>query len=160
MIRSITCLLVLSVALTACGPAEAPLPGETPSAVPSDAPAANPVTISTATSAAAVPTQGTQLQPGAGAEVWYLGANGWAVRIGQKLLIFDYQEQSDPNPPASGEARNLDRGYIHPDELRGLDTYVFVTHSHADHFDRAIYRWQQQLDKVCLPVWMAGWQRS
>lgn len=89
------------------------------------------------------------------ARVWYLGSNGWAVQIGGKLLVFDYQEGSDPNPPASSQERRLGTGYIHVDELRAFDGYVFVTHSHADHFDRVILDWQRRVDEI---TYFFGWK--
>lgn len=96
-------------------------------------------------------------QTGTGADVWYLGANGWAVKIGQKLLIFDYQEQTDPSPPAPGEARNLDRGYVNADEPGTFETYVFVTHQHFDHFDQVIFDWSEQVESV---TYLLGWQAT
>jgi len=66
-------------------------------------------------------------------QVWYLGANGWALQIENKLLIFDYQTETNPNPPQYDEPRNLDNGYINPEEIKDFDVYVFVTHSHFDH---------------------------
>jgi L-ascorbate metabolism protein UlaG (beta-lactamase superfamily) len=87
-------------------------------------------------------------------EVRYLGANGWAVTIGQRMLIFDYQEDTDPAPPPRSE-RNLAHGYVDPDEFAGYDVYVLVTHSHFDHYDRAIHRWANQLDAV---TYLFGWE--
>ncbi|UCD74065.1 MAG: MBL fold metallo-hydrolase [Phycisphaerales bacterium] len=89
------------------------------------------------------------------AQVWYLGSNGWAMRINDRLLIFDYQEQTDPNPPGPNEARNLSRGYIDPEELEDLDVYVFVTHSHFDHFDRVIFEWEEKIDNI---TYFFGWK--
>jgi len=91
------------------------------------------------------------------AKVWYLGANGWAVRINEKVLVFDYQDWTDPDPPAAGEARDLEHGYIDPNELRPFDVYVFVTHSHQDHYDPVIYDWRERLDRITYVFgWMAG----
>jgi len=87
-------------------------------------------------------------------DVRYLGANGWAVTIGQRVLIFDYQEETDPSPPPYGE-RDLAHGYIDPEELAGLDVCVFVTHSHFDHYDRVIYRWERELESI---VYVFGWE--
>ncbi len=84
-----------------------------------------------------------------------LGANGWAVQIGHKMLISDYQEQTDPDPPTLGEARNLDRGYVYADERQGLHLYVIVTHFHADHYDRALLRWRNRIENI---TYLLGWQ--
>ena len=87
--------------------------------------------------------------------VWYLGSNGWAVNIDDTFLVFDYQENSDPNPPSPGEAQNLQRGYIDPDELQSFDVYVFVTHAHQDHFDPVIFEWEEQIDEI---TYFFGWE--
>lgn len=87
-------------------------------------------------------------------EVRYLGANGWAVTIGERVLIFDYQEQTDPAPPPRGE-RNLTHGYVDSAELIDYDVYVFVTHSHFDHYDRVIHRWANQLERI---TYLFGWE--
>ncbi len=87
-------------------------------------------------------------------EVRYLGANGWAVTIGERLLIFDYQEDTDPAPPPRSE-RNLAHGYVDPNELIDYDVYVFVTHSHFDHYDRVIHRWANQLERI---TYLFGWE--
>jgi L-ascorbate metabolism protein UlaG (beta-lactamase superfamily) len=102
-------------------------------------------------------TEASTFQFGPGVHVFYSGSNGWGVRINDKFLIFDYQENSDPNPPASYEDRNLMRGYIYPDEMEGLDTYVFVTHSHPDHFASLILRWEEQIENINYFFgWAAG----
>ncbi|UCH10629.1 MAG: MBL fold metallo-hydrolase [Fidelibacterota bacterium] len=98
----------------------------------------------------------TPLEPCTGdTHVWYLGANGYAVSINNKLLIFDYQEGTDPDPPAAGKRRNLQRGYIDPDELQSCQVYVFVTHSHFDHYDPVIYQWESRIDSI---TYFFGWE--
>jgi len=87
-------------------------------------------------------------------EVHYLGGNGWAVAINNRMLIFDYQEETDPSPPAWSD-RNLAHGYISTDELAGYDVTVFITHSHFDHYDRVIYEWEDQLDSI---TYLFGWE--
>ena len=98
------------------------------------------------------------VHPGSSSEIQvrYLGANGWAVTVGQKILIFDYQERTDPDPPSPAQ-RDLAHGYIDPEELSGLEVYVFVTHSHFDHFDPVIYQWANALDRIHYVFgWKAG----
>jgi L-ascorbate metabolism protein UlaG (beta-lactamase superfamily) len=87
-------------------------------------------------------------------EVRYLGANGWAVTIGQRMLIFDYQEGTDPSPPPRSE-RSLGNGYVRLDELADYDVYVFVTHAHADHYDRVIYGWEDRPGSI---AYLFGWE--
>ncbi len=74
------------------------------------------------------------------AVVWYLGNSGWAVKTSDKLLIFDYFRRTyDPVSPL------LANGHINPEELKDLDVYIFVSHSHRDHYDRIIYDWRDKL---------------
>ena len=87
-------------------------------------------------------------------EVRYLGANGWALTIEERVLIFDYQEGTDPSPPPRSE-RDLAHGYVDPDELIDYDVYVFVTHSHFDHYDRMIHRWADRLERI---TYLFGWE--
>ena len=142
--------------LVACGPTRAPTPTHAPSQIPTESPAPTPTAIPpSAPSPTIPPAEDTARPPDVSARVWYLGSNGWALQIGEKLLIFDYQEMSDPDPPASGEPRNLERGYIDVDELRTFDSYVFVTHSHQDHFDPVIFEWQEQVEEI---TYFFGWK--
>lgn len=148
MPRLIAFLLVMSIILVACGPINVPTPVNMPSQTPT--------AISLPTSSPTVtPSRNKVDQPDPGVHVWSLGGNGWALRIGEKMLVFDYVGGVDPTPPASGEARNLQRGYIDPDELRSFEVYVFVTHSHQDHFDPVILEWQDQIDRI---TYFFGWQ--
>ncbi|UCD37366.1 MAG: MBL fold metallo-hydrolase [Fidelibacterota bacterium] len=88
------------------------------------------------------------------AHVWYLGANGYAVNINNRVLIFDYQEQTDPHPPPRTE-RNLQNGYIDPGVLDTMRVYVFVTHTHFDHYDPVILEWEDQIDSS---TYFFGWE--
>lgn len=148
MSRLMAFLLVVSTILVACGPINAPIPADTPSRTPT--------VISLSTSPPTVTPTGNQVdQPAPSVHVWSLGGNGWALRIREKMLVFDYVGAADPTPPASGEAPSLQRGYIDPDELRSFEVYVFVTHSHQDHFDPVILEWQDQIDQI---AYFFGWQ--
>lgn len=72
-------------------------------------------------------------------------------------MIFDYVESTDPNPPAAGEVRDLGRGYIDVEEIKEHEAYVFVTHSHPDHYDPVIYEWQETIDEIRYVFgWAAG----
>ncbi len=88
-------------------------------------------------------------------KVWFLGDNGWAVNIGDKMLIFDYIEGDYAPPLSATENRGLDHGYIDPQELASFDVYVFVTHEHFDHYDRVIYRWEDYCERI---TYIFGWQ--
>ncbi len=77
------------------------------------------------------------------AALWYLGNCGWAIKTKKHVLIFDYWEQ---NPGCAHPG--LLNGHISPDELRGEDVVVFVTHQHADHWDRVIDAWAGAIPKI------------
>jgi L-ascorbate metabolism protein UlaG (beta-lactamase superfamily) len=86
--------------------------------------------------------------------VWYLGHCGFAVRINQKLLVFDYVSGRG-SPPADSSAGGLDDGYIQPGDLDGLDVYVFITHSHSDHYDPTILQWADWTKRI---EYFFGWK--
>jgi ankyrin repeat protein/L-ascorbate metabolism protein UlaG (beta-lactamase superfamily) len=77
------------------------------------------------------------------AYVWYLGHSGWAVKTRSAILIFDYWD--DAPPP---KRKLLANGHIDPDELKTFPVYVFVSHDHADHFDRQILDWQKTVPDI------------
>jgi len=86
--------------------------------------------------------------------VWYLGHCGFAVQTGNKLLVFDYL--SDRGTPSTDpEAGGLDDGIIEPADLEGLQVYVFVTHSHSDHWDPRILEWERAVPDI---HYFFGWE--
>jgi L-ascorbate metabolism protein UlaG (beta-lactamase superfamily) len=94
-------------------------------------------------------------EPKSGIHVRSLGGNSWALKIDAKMLIFDYVGGVVAPEGGSREVRNLQAGYVDPRELAGLDVYVFVTHSHQDHFDPVILEWQGQAQSL---RYFFGWQ--
>jgi L-ascorbate metabolism protein UlaG (beta-lactamase superfamily) len=137
--RLIVPQILLAALLIACGRVTTPLPTVSPF------------------QHAAQATESNESELGVGIHVWSLGGNGWALELGNKLLIFDYVEGTDPNPPAADEARNLQRGYIDTEEIKDYETYVFVTHSHPDHYDPIIIGWQDMIDDI---TFFFGWGAS
>ncbi len=89
------------------------------------------------------------LEPGQ-AVIWYLYHSGWAVKTKSHLLIFDYTE-----PTARPTRRSLDSGSIEPVEIAGQNVSVFVSHSHADHFDESILDWRTAVKRIRF-IW--GWE--
>lgn len=82
--------------------------------------------------------------------VWYLGSCGWAIKTENHLLIFDYWEYGRrPAEPS------LSNGHIHPDEIKDLNVYVFVTHAHIDHYDPVIFEWDKSVNKI---KYIFGWK--
>lgn len=63
----------------------------------------------------------------------YLDHSGFAVLLQNRLLIFDYVNDT----PAGG---SMDEGVLDPSQLTKFDAvYFFVSHAHGDHFSRKIY---------------------
>jgi len=53
--------------------------------------------------------------------------------------------------------QSLATGRINPAEIRDLDVYVFVSHSHEDHYDPVILDWQDQVENL---THIFGWQAT
>jgi hypothetical protein len=126
--------------LTACGPTSSPIPVEIPISP-------SPQTI--------FPSESTEDRPSQNIYLWSLGGNGWALRLGNRLLVFDYVESTDPNLPAAREEQNLQRGYVNTEEIKDYEVFVFVTHSHPDHYDPVILEWKEHVDDI---TYFFGWQ--
>lgn len=94
---------------------------------------------------------------GAQATVWYLRHTGWAVRIGDALLVFDYQETMQTENVADTTPRDLAHGFIDPAEIGDLDVFVFVTHAHGDHYDPVIFEWQGKIPRL---TYFIGWAEA
>ncbi len=84
------------------------------------------------------------------AQVWYLHHCAFAVRTKNHLLVFDYARPGARPPGAS-----LANGYIVPEEIKDVDVVVFVSHSHDDHFDPAIFDWEKSVRSI---RYVLGWQ--
>ena len=96
--------------------------------------------------------------PSGGAEVWYLGHCGYAVRTSDHLLIFDYQERRDGQQPKSRPDRpSLAAGWIAPEEIKGLKVRVFVSHAHNDHYDPVILTWKEAVPDI---AYYFGWKAT
>jgi L-ascorbate metabolism protein UlaG (beta-lactamase superfamily) len=86
------------------------------------------------------------------ASIWYLHHSGWAVKTQHHFLIFDYIEES-----SRPEQATLDEGWIDPREFKGQDVFVFVSHSHGDHFDQTILDWEKEHDRI---TYIFGWDNQ
>lgn len=82
--------------------------------------------------------------------IWYLYYSGWAIRTKFHFLIFDYweKEKKPANP-------SLENGFINVKEIQDLNTYIFVTHAHADHYDPIILYWQDSVENI-IYIYMGG----
>lgn len=71
-------------------------------------------------------------------KVTYHYNSGFSIRIGSCLLVFDYWEGEKQQLPEVGK---LNRTILSSFE----QIYVFVSHSHPDHFSSIIYEWREDL---------------
>lgn len=70
------------------------------------------------------------------AKITHLFHSGYAVETAEHFLIFDYYQ------PVSGKNDGIAEGIITGDYLKTKkNVLVFVSHSHADHFDPIIFDW-------------------
>lgn len=79
------------------------------------------------------------------AKIFYLGHSGWAVKTKDHLLIFDYWD--DENSVKSGTP-NINNGCVVPEELKGENVIVFISHDHRDHYTPAIFGWKEKFDNI------------
>ncbi|UCG88030.1 MAG: hypothetical protein JSW71_05655, partial [Gemmatimonadota bacterium] len=91
------------------------------------------------------------------ATVWYLRHAGWAVRLSDALLVFDYQQSLGMEDVTDETPRNLENGLIDPAEISDLDVFVFVTHAHGDHYDPVIFEWQGEIESL---TYFIGWEEE
>lgn len=82
--------------------------------------------------------------------VCYLYHAGWAVKTSNTLLVFDYWERM----PKQENAALFD-GFINPEEIKGQHVYVFVSHSHGDHFDERVMDWKSVVPNI---TYIFGWE--
>jgi L-ascorbate metabolism protein UlaG (beta-lactamase superfamily) len=104
------------------------------------------------------PDSFSETPPAGGAIVWYLGHCGYAVRTENYFLVFDYQEKQDGRQPKTRPVQpSLESGWIVPSDIKDLKVRVFVSHSHADHFDPVIFTWKAAVPDI---VYYFGWKAS
>ncbi|MTI70630.1 MAG: MBL fold metallo-hydrolase [Firmicutes bacterium] len=71
--------------------------------------------------------------------ITHLFHSGFLVETKSSILIFDYSPDYDINPYLE----------ITPDYLdNGKNVFVFVSHSHSDHFDPTIFDWQKSSTSI------------
>lgn len=80
-------------------------------------------------------------------EIYHLFHSGTAVRVKNKLFIFDYykdQPQKEKDLQSS-----LEKGIVRKDSFKNInEAYVFVSHSHHDHFNQVIFEWEKYCDQI------------
>ena len=86
--------------------------------------------------------------------IWYIGKHNWgnngvAVKTAKYLLIFDYVFTPFGELPDDSENGILKDGKtIVPKEIENENTFVFITHKHADHYDKAIKTLKDKVKKI------------
>ena len=77
------------------------------------------------------------------AQITYLDNSGFAVREKHRFLIFDCWNQR----PGNGK-QGLAGGVIAPEELADEQVAVFVSHAHGDHYDPAVFNWEEKIADI------------
>jgi L-ascorbate metabolism protein UlaG (beta-lactamase superfamily) len=79
------------------------------------------------------------------AEIFHLFHSGTAVKYNNVLFIFDYYKDEifDTAAEENKDLSSLEKGVIRRDSFEGIDkAYIFVSHSHHDHFNKVIFEWE------------------
>ncbi|TDO94326.1 L-ascorbate metabolism protein UlaG (beta-lactamase superfamily) [Halanaerobium saccharolyticum] len=80
-------------------------------------------------------------------EIYHLFHSGTAVRVENKLFIFDYykdQPQQEKTLQSS-----LEKGIVREDSFKNItEAYVFVSHSHHDHYNQVIFDWEKYCNQI------------
>ncbi len=80
-------------------------------------------------------------------EIYHLFHSGTAVRVKDKLFVFDYFKDEPRKEKAV--ASSLEKGVIRKDSFKNVNqAYVFVSHSHHDHYNQVIFEWEQYCDQI------------
>jgi len=76
-------------------------------------------------------------------KVWYLFHSGFAVKHNKNVFIFDYYNNIPKN-----EVFDLNHGVVNPEEIKDCHVYVFVSHSHYDHYNSIIFTWSDVIADI------------
>jgi len=77
-------------------------------------------------------------------KVHYLYHSGFAVEMEKHLLIFDYYKDS-----FTGKEKSIENGLISAAFIKSKkNIIVFVSHSHPDHFNPVIFKWNRINKKI------------
>lgn len=76
-------------------------------------------------------------------KVWYLFHSGFAVKKNNKVFIFDYYNNRPKN-----DIWSFNSGVVNPQEICNNEVYVFVSHSHFDHYNNIIFTWQNDVKHI------------
>jgi len=73
--------------------------------------------------------------------IWHLSHSSNAIKVANKLFIFDYHQPATKNP-------DLNKGQINPQEIKDEQVYVLISHGHPDHFNRGIFNWSKVVKNI------------
>ncbi|WP_446897170.1 MBL fold metallo-hydrolase [Clostridium sp. LBM24168] len=77
-------------------------------------------------------------------KIHYLYHSGFAVETEEHFLVFDYYKDS-----FTGKEKSIENGLISEDFIKDKkNTIVFVSHSHPDHFNPVIFKWNKSNKKI------------
>jgi L-ascorbate metabolism protein UlaG (beta-lactamase superfamily) len=80
-------------------------------------------------------------------EIYHLFHSGTAVRVKDKLFVFDYFKDEPQKEKAV--ASSLEKGIIREDSFKNINqAYIFVSHSHHDHYNQVIFEWEDYCDEI------------
>lgn len=89
------------------------------------------------------------------AAVWYLNDISWAVKVGERFLVFDYTPVGMSRTIRETVDQRLSNGYINPRRIEGQDVVVFVTHELVNLGDpRFIFEWKKTVPRI---TYILGW---
>jgi len=72
--------------------------------------------------------------------IWHLGHSADLLKIGGRVLVFDY--------PYGSEANSEWVYYLDPNQLKIEKVYVFASHPHGDHYNSAILTWKNYIPRI------------
>lgn len=73
--------------------------------------------------------------------IHYLFNSGFLVKTDRHFFLFDYYLDT----PQNG---TLAQGVIRPEILKEKDAVVFISHRHYDHYNPAVFTWQEQVPGI------------
>jgi L-ascorbate metabolism protein UlaG (beta-lactamase superfamily) len=75
--------------------------------------------------------------------ITFLDNSGFALEAENRFFVFDYYNDR----PVTGR-RGLAGGVIDPRCAAGKDVFVFVSHSHFDHYNKIIFQWAKHIENI------------
>ena len=89
------------------------------------------------------------------AAVWYLNEISWAVKVGERFLVFDYTPVGIRRTIRESAVPRLSNGHIDPGQIGGQDVFVLVTHDLVNmDAPRLILEWKKTIPHI---TYIFGW---